>query len=128
LDKLNDLQQRIDRILRTWDNYFWEYDFLRKKINFTTELKTNCLADVLTYLDDTLPMTVGYEGNEDNANTLHNITGFLQLVYVQQDLIDEILRIFKLNKSVISDKDPNRKIRNELIWHPIRDNILLETV
>jgi hypothetical protein len=43
----------------------------------------------------------------------------LQVIYTQQDLIDELLYIFKLQKSTNEDKNPNRNIRNELVGHHI---------
>jgi hypothetical protein len=44
----------------------------------------------------------------------------MQIIYVHQDLIDELLYIFKLSASSKEDKNPNRNIRNELVGHPIR--------
>jgi len=46
-------------------------------------------------------------------------TGLMQVIYVHQDLTDELLRIFKIEASSKEDKNPNRDIRNELIGHPV---------
>ncbi|RYA22772.1 hypothetical protein CRU96_11180, partial [Malaciobacter halophilus] len=50
---------------------------------------------------------------------ISKIIVLLQVIYTQQDLLDELLYIFKLQKSTKQDKNPNRDIRNELIGHPI---------
>lgn len=51
---------------------------------------------------------------------LFYVFGVLQLVYVQQDLVTEMLKIFKLREPKKDElKNKNRYIRNELVGHPI---------
>lgn len=112
---------KLDKITKTWNHYYWNYKVLQKKINFNDEVKTNYYGDILAYFNDTFSLLYTNENNQFGKNIFH-YTGLLQIIYVQQDLIDELLFIFKLQGSLLSDKNPNREIRNELIGHPIRRN------
>lgn len=109
---------KLDKITDVWNHYFWEYKTLQKKINFNSEAKTNYYGEILGYFTDTFDLIRLNEENKFQSNVFH-YTGLLQIIYVQQDLTDELLYIFKLNESLRSDKNPNRNIRNELVGHPI---------
>lgn len=57
--------------------------------------------------------------------------GFLQTLYIQQDLVDELRVIFKLPSSNSENIKEIRSLRNELVGHPIsrdRKNKLISTV
>lgn len=110
---------KLDKISKIWNHYFWNYKVLQKKINFNDEVKTNYYGDILAYFNDTFNLLYTNESSQFDKNIFH-YTGLLQIIYVQQDLMDELLFIFKLQAASLSDKNPNREIRNELIGHPIR--------
>lgn len=113
------IKWKLDKITDVWNHYFWEYKSLQKKINFNTEVKTNYYGEILSYFKDTFDLIKVNESEKFYDNVFH-YTGLLQIIYVQQDLIDELLHIFKLQASPLQDKNPNRTIRNDLIGHPIR--------
>jgi hypothetical protein len=113
------IKWKLDKITDVWNHYFWEYKSLQKKINFNSEVKTNYYGEILSYFNDTFDLIKINESKKFYDNIFH-YTGLLQIIYVQQDLMDELLHIFKLQKSPLQDKNPNRTIRNELIGHPIR--------
>lgn len=113
------IKWKLDKITDVWNHYFWEYKSLQKKINFNSEVKTNYYGEILSYFNDTFDLIKINESEKFHDNIFH-YTSLLQIIYVQQDLMDELLHIFKLQKSPLNDKNPNRTIRNELIGHPIR--------
>jgi hypothetical protein len=112
------IKWKLERIRGIWNSYFWEYKTLQKKINFNSEGKTNYFGDILGYFNDTFDLIHPNKTSEFQSNVFH-YTGLLQIIYVQQDLTDELLYIFKIKESSRVDKDPNRMIRNQLIGHPI---------
>lgn len=113
------IKWKLDKITEIWNHYFWNYRFLQKKINFNEEVKTNYYGDILSYFNDTFDL-IYTNKNDQFQNNIFHYTGLLQIIYVHQDLMDELLHIFKLQGAPIADKNPNREIRNELIGHPIR--------
>lgn len=115
------IKWKLDKITSSWNNYFWEFKSLQNKINFNHEVKTNYFGEILSYFNDTFDLLYLNQSDKFSDNIFH-YTGLLQIIYVQQDLMDEMLHIFKIQKSPSSDKNPNREIRNELIGHPIRRN------
>ena len=116
------IEKKIDKIMRIWENYIFKYKFFQNQTIFSDAVKSNYFADIIVYLLDTLPLifTYLYKKNSEkfHERILYTI-GLLQTIYVHQDLIDEMLRIFKLNESSRKDKNPNREIRNEFVGHPI---------
>ena len=113
---------KLDEIMYIWENYILNYQFFQKQIKFTDDVKSNYFADIIVYLTDTLPLITTYL-KKKNSDKFHeqilNTTGLLQTIYVHQDLIVEMLHIFNLPESPLKDKNPNRRIRNELVGHPI---------
>lgn len=119
MERIKDL---LDKISDAWNYYFLDYKFCQKKINFTEDVGTNYYGDILSYFNDTLVLLENIEYKEDFNYSIFQAVGILQIIYAQQDLIDELLFIFKLPTSLKEDKNPNRNIRNELVGHPIRRN------
>ncbi len=122
---------RLNRIRNVWSDYIWKYKYCQKKVNFTEETKTNYIGDLLFYLEDTLNIISKIKPARNFQSGIFQIIGILQIIYAQQDLIDELLYIYKLPQSNANDKKPNRDIRNELIGHPIRRtsaNELISTI
>lgn len=125
MNKKEELKDKLDRIRNIWNNFILEYKYCQKKIKFTPEVQTNYFGDILGYFHDTFDIIYSKREGETNADRFSNQISLLQSIYVQQDFIEEILSIFKIeiNKGDLK-KDSNyiinRDIRNELIGHPIR--------
>ncbi|MFY4807903.1 hypothetical protein ACOTVK_05010 [Aliarcobacter butzleri] len=119
---MNIIKSKLTKINSNWNEYYFIKEFFQKKINFTDEVKTNYYGDLNNYLHDTLSLVKLFKKIKSDADYISQIIVLLQVIYTQQDLIDELLYIFKLAKSTNEDKNPNRDIRNELIGHPISRN------
>lgn len=116
----------LEQISSIWTSYIYENSFFQKRINFRDNKGTNYFGDITTYLSDTFAVL---EISELKNNIYHenfsNAISFLQALYVQQDLIEELLYIFSCesNKGTLKEDTNysiNREIRNELVGHPIR--------
>ena len=123
------LGKKLDRISDIWNHYIWEYKFCSSKIKFTTDVRSNYFGDILSYFSDTLPLIYKSENTDSFTGNVGSSIILLQGIYVQQDLVEELLHIFKckIEKGDLKkDKNYsiNRELRNELVGHPIRkDNI-----
>lgn len=119
------IEHKLDTISEIWSHFIWEYDFCKRTIKFTDEVKTNYLADILAYFKDTVLIIFDKKESSSYSDTFSNHISFLQSIYVQQDFIDELLTIFKcgITKGHLKRDENyslNRGIRNELVGHPIR--------
>jgi hypothetical protein len=125
------IKSNLSKINSYWNEYYFIKEFFQKKINFTDEVKTNYYGDLNNYLHDTLDLVKPFNKIDSDKDYISQIIVLLQVIYTQQDLIDELQYIFKLQYSTKEDKNPNRDIRNELIGHPIsrdkRDNNKLKS-
>jgi hypothetical protein len=119
---MQSIGDKLEKITDAWNNYFWEYKFCQNQIKFTDDIKTNYYGDILSYFNDTLSNLSNVQYEPTFQKSIFQTIGILQLIYIHQDLIDELLYIFNLRKSSKEDKSPNREIRNELVGHPIRRN------
>lgn len=119
---MNEITRKLNILENIWRNRFWDYDYLLKEIKYDKKLLSNYPAVVFGYFSDTIPAINSYLEIKvkDKESCFFATIGLLQIIYIQQDLIDELLQVFKLQKSALSDKDPNRTIRNDLAGHPIR--------
>lgn len=113
------IKSKLTKINFHWNKYYFIKEFFQEKINFTDEVKTNYYGDLNNYLHDTLDLVKLFKKIKSDKDYISQIIVLLQVIYTQQDLIDELLYIFKLQNSTKEDKNPNRDIRNELIGHPI---------
>lgn len=119
-----EVKYKLDTIANIWNHFIWEFEFCKRRIDFTSEVETNYFGDILGYFHDTFDIIFNIENSESHSNGFSNQISFLQSIYVQQDLILELLLIFEcgLTKRDLNN-DPNyadnRKIRNELVGHPI---------
>lgn len=101
--------------------------FFGRELKFKQEreIKANYIHDILVYFSDTFDIMFCGRKSNSLPEKFSNQIGLLQSIYVQQDFVEELLRIFKtgIEKGDLK-KDPNysinRDIRNELIGHPIR--------
>lgn len=113
------VRKKLERITDFWNDFVWSYKMIQNQIVWDEEVKTNYYGDILCYLNDTFDLLKRKPSKSDFQDSIFYVTGLLQIIYVQQDLTDELLRIFKIENSSRKDKNPNREIRNELIGHPI---------
>ena len=130
---MKEVNMKIDKITKIWNFFILEVEFLQDKINFNQEVATNYYGDILYYFKDTLDLIkVNKIENDNFKDGIFNVIGLMQIIYAHQDLTDELLYIFKLQQSSKKDKLPNRKIRNELVGHPVNrspvDNKLQSSV
>lgn len=119
---MKEIKRKLNILENIWRNRFWDNNYLLKEIKYEKKSLSNYPGVVFGYLGDTIPAIKSYlkiEVKEKEGLFLTTV-GLLQIIYIQQDLIDELLQVFKLQKSSLSDKDPNRTIRNDLAGHPIR--------
>ena len=120
------LQKKLLEISNIWHTFIWKYKSCPLQKRFLGDIKTNYLGDIFGYFEDTLGVI--YSNHNTTSNFINNFNkqvGLLQSIYLQQDFIEELLRIFKCNldKGILkndSNYSINREIRNELIGHPIR--------
>ena len=120
---MEEIRNKLEQIRFVWNNYIIRLDFFRKQCNL--EPNSNHFGQVLDHFADSLHIVENYHVPLTHLERYaFNIT-FLQTIYVQQDLIEEMHRIFKsrINKKHLksdSNYSINRDIRNELVGHPIR--------
>jgi hypothetical protein len=118
--EISAVEAKISRISDAWRQFFLEYESCKKEINYNSEVRTNYVADVFIYLRDTLPFLLETGNHDDSMKNVFNVFGLLQAIYVHQDLMGELLFIFKLPQSSDQNKSINRNLRNELVGHPLR--------
>lgn len=111
---------KLEKITNAWNYYFLKNRFCQSHINFTEEVRTNYYGDILSYFNDTLMLLEDTKPEMEFGKSIFQAFGLLQIIYTHQDLIDELLYIFKLPQSTKEDKETNRRLRNELVGHPIR--------
>jgi hypothetical protein len=120
-----EVKYKLDQIANIWNHFIWEYDFCKREIKFDMEVRTNYFGDILGYFQDTFDIIFNYSDSQSHNERFSTQISLLQSIYIQQDFVEELLRIFKLgiNKGDLK-KDTNysinRNIRNELVGHPIR--------
>lgn len=123
------LENKLKVLNDVWVNYFFSYPYFQKKVKFTEEEKTNYVGVIFGYFRDSFDV-VFEAPPEYFSSYVEKFTyqiALLQSIYVQQDLTEKLLRIFKtgINRDTLNN-DPNfklnRDIRNELVGHPISRN------
>jgi hypothetical protein len=123
--KQEQIDKRLDKISDIWNHYIWEYRFCQRRIKFTPDVKSNYFGDIISYFSDTLHLLFKKKKKTTLSGHIESAISFLQIIYVQQDFIEELLHIFKCQstKAELKKADNytiNRQLRNELIGHPIR--------
>jgi len=123
---VENIKFKLDKISDFWSHYILNYRLCKNEIK-SKEGKnpTYSFSNLMSYMND----TIGVIEMETNISDFHQSfsyhIGLLQAIYIQQDLIEELLMIFKcgIHKGELK-KDPlyylNRDLRNELVGHPIR--------
>jgi len=123
---MKEIKEKLTLITKIWNDFILESRYCQSKINYTKEVKSNYYGDLMFYLSDTFEL-IKFNSIQNNLQEeIFESTSVLQLIYVHQDLIEELLYIFKFDKGKILADCPyrkhNRDLRNELIGHPIRRN------
>lgn len=123
------LESKLKELNNIWVNYFFSYPFFHGKIKFTAEEKTNYVGVLFGYFRDSFDVVFASPPNEFNSyvDKFNYQIALLQSIYVQQDLTEELLRIFRtgIERETLKNDinfSRNREIRNELIGHPISRN------
>jgi hypothetical protein len=116
---MDQIIKKLDKIREAWNFSFLDYKYCRQNINYTEEVATNYFGDIACYFDDTFPIISQTTFDDVRKEHLSSAIALLQAIYVQQDLMDELMIIFALPKSNDDFKVENRNLRNELIGHPI---------
>ncbi len=123
---INDAKEKLNRISDVWFHFAWEFKSGRSDVNFNDDTKTTYFGDILSYFSDTFDLLEKRNSSKSYQDHAFFFTGIMQIIYVQQDLIGELMYAFKLDKDKLLGNDLNRninrEIRNELIGHPIRRN------
>lgn len=117
-----EVKYKLKKITKIWNDYILNYKFFQSKIKFDEVARSNYYGEILHYFEDTFELIKPYETGKGFIGNIFNTIGLMQIVFVHQDLVDELLRIFKLSESKKEDKNPNRELRNELTGHPINRN------
>lgn len=120
-----DFEEKLRDIRNIWNNFILKYDYLKRKINYSDDMKSNYVGDLFGYFEDIIGVVLRECDCKSDIDKFSYNISFLQAIYIHQDFIEELLRIFKcrvdkgkLKKDV--NYNINREIRNELIGHPIR--------
>ncbi len=116
---MDEVKVKLERITDFWNYYVWNYDIIQNQVLWNKEVRTNYYGDILSYFNDTFDLVSKKPEAGGFKDGIFYFTGLLQVVYIHQDIMDELLKIFKIRNSLKNDKNPNREIRNELIGHPI---------
>jgi len=114
------VRKELDKITVFWNYFAWNYKEIQKNLVWNAEVKTNYYGDILRLFTETFELFERKPSKGNFHDSIFYFTGLLQIIFIHQDLIDELLRIFKIESSSKNDKNPNRTIRNELVGHPIR--------
>jgi len=120
------IDYKVDLLRTIWSDTIFEHKYFHSKFNdWGNYLKTNYIGDIFFYFDRTLDIVFGNSKVKEHSEILSYHICLLQIIYVQQDLIEEILRIFKtgINKGALQKDENyiiNRDLRNELVGHPLR--------
>lgn len=121
-----EIDSKLNLITEIWNFYILELGYFQSKINYQEQVNSNFYGEVMHYFFDTFDILDNHENysNRDGSfsEKIFYLVGYLQVLYVHQDLVDEMLRIFKISESNSIEKRLIREIRNELIGHPISRN------
>lgn len=122
---MEEIYKKLETIRDVWNYNIWDYPYCQSEINFDAEAKTNYFGDLMGYFHDTLDMLKSPITGDGRSGVFSYHISLLQILYVQQDFIEELLRLFSTGYSKGDLKKDNnysinREIRNELIGHPIR--------
>lgn len=81
---------KLSLITEIWNYFILKFKYVQSEIKWNEETKTNYFGDLIHYLFDTFEILDRCR----RKKTFENSIAILQIVYVQQDLLDELLYIF----------------------------------
>lgn len=123
---VENIKFKLDKISDFWSHYILNYRLCKVEIKSKEEKNpTYSFSNLMSYMNDTIGVIDRETDISDFYQSFSYHIGLLQAIYIQQDLIEELLLIFKcgVDKGDLK-KDPlyylNRDLRNELVGHPIR--------
>lgn len=116
-----ELKKEMERIRDLWDHYFLEYKLLSNMLRYANNTNHKYVGVIIGNLIDTFDIIY----TEHTSNSYAGNMSLMQAIYIQQDIIEELLHIFKcgISKNDLKNDanyNTNRDIRNELMGHPIR--------
>jgi hypothetical protein len=122
---MNEIQDILNQIRDVWNNYIFKLKFFHSYYKFDDATVSNHFGQVLDHFDDSLHIVENAKAPESIDEQYSFNISLLQTIYVQQDLIEEMHRIFRtnVNKGKLYEDfnyKINRELRNELVGHPIR--------
>ncbi|MEA5138447.1 hypothetical protein [Arcicella rigui] len=129
---IKDIENSLYLISDIWNDIILKYKLKDCKIDFTPEVESNFISDIIRYFLDTLIIVYNENKkvNDSFSENVENSISFLQIIFVQQDFIEEIMKVLKCPETSSMKKDDNRLInrdlRNELIGHPVSWNTRLK--
>lgn len=121
MDRAKDI---LENIRDVWNNFIFNLKFFHEYYKFDDATKANHFGQILDHFTDSLHILESAKAPNDIVNRYAFNIGLLQTIYVHQNLVKEMHRIFKTGVDYERlEKDDNysknRKIRNELVGHPI---------
>jgi hypothetical protein len=122
---MNDIEDILKQIQDVWNSYIFKLKFFRKHFNFDEATASNHFGQILDHFSDSLHIVDKAQTPESLEERYAFNISLLQTIFVHQDLIEEMHRIFKTNVNQGKLYDDvnykvNRELRNELVGHPIR--------
>lgn len=129
----SELKKEMNRIRSLWEHYFLEHKFLNDKTWSPKNTNFQYVGTILGNFIDTFDVIYDYYAHNDRMNYASNMS-LMQAIYIQQDIMEDLLLIFRCgvvkgDLKLDENYNLNRNIRNELMGHPIRrnDNELIST-
>jgi hypothetical protein len=113
---MSTISEKINAISHFWIHYACSNQTILKKLNWSEKHNPTFFGDIVEYLKFSSELV--FEKYNLKTGNLLSLTGALQMMYVQQDLLDELKKIFRLPQAIKTGY-VLRQIRNELIGHPI---------
>ena len=124
---ITNIKYKLKLLNDIWNDYIFEYKYFSDKLEFNEYVNSNYVADIFCYFGDTLSLIFSSKCTSNFEEKFSYTISFLQAIFIQQDFIEELLGVFKIEntkKELWLDKlySTNRGIRNELVGHPISKN------
>lgn len=121
MDRAKDI---LENIRDVWNNFIFNLKFFHEYYAFDAATKANHFGQILDHFDDSMHILESAKAPKDIPLQYAFNIGLLQTIFVHQDLVKEMHRIFNTgvdyrNLEQDSNYKENRDIRNELVGHPI---------
>lgn len=122
---MDDIKNILEQIRDVWNSYIFKLKFFQSYYRFDEATASNHFGQILDHFEDAIYIIEDAQTPESIHKRYSFNISLLQTIYVQQDLIEEMHRIFKtnVNKGELYkalNYKLNRELRNELVGHPIR--------